>query len=323
MSTKKTSDNYSDRKGYSKKFISNKDSVSLPDFSKISNIFKAGIKKESVYEIPYYNFSVILHSKRKLPLFTACNIDGDKFVDTERKNSWRDDPRAKGFTLGRKLYSAEKSNFDKGHMTAREDPAWGDDKKSAFLADQDTFHYTNAVPQHHGLNNETWKELEQTVLKKGTIKSRRKICVFTGPVLDENDPLFVTKVDGEEIQIPLKFWKVIVWKKKDKGLHAVGFVMSQEDLLKRDNTIKTKARMKAAMPPEDIFENIKFKDGKSYQVQVSLIEKSAKIKFGWKNVKFPYKEKTAREMKSAAKTKTRGIARTGAAVSTEITNMEL
>lgn len=295
----KSSDDYKDRLGYKEKFISGTDFVELPDFSGIKNVFKPGIKAESPYEIPYYNFGVFLHQKRKFPLFTACNIDGINFRDTSRKDSWRSDPRAKEFSWGKELYTAPKSDFDKGHMVRREYPAWGNDLDTAFKADQDTFHYTNSVPQVHMLNGYTWKELEDNVMHNGAIAAGLKICVFTGPVLDENDPVFVTKVKGSEIQIPNKFWKVIVWKKKGKGLHAVGFVMNQEELLIKNKLVKKPRSkiIKAALANDDVFENFKFKDRKSYQVPVSYIEKISKIKFAWSNVTFPFKEQKAVEMK--------------------------
>ncbi len=289
-------EDYLDRKGYSEKFISSDKLLNLPDFSGVKNLLKASIKKNSEFEIPYYNFSVVLHKNRKFPLLAACNIDGSAFVDTARKNTWRNDPRADKYSWGSKLYTANKSDFDKGHMVAREYPAWGKDKASAFKGDQDTFHYTNSVPQVHKLNGGIWRELEVNVLHNGAIGTSQKISLFIGPVLDANDPVFVTKVAGEEVQIPNLFWKVIVWNKKGKGLHAVGFVMSQKEFLEKAGLVKKPKKIRSAA--EDIFENFKFKDKKTYQVPVSYIEKITGIKFSWKNVTYPFKESKAIETKS-------------------------
>ncbi|QQS36956.1 MAG: DNA/RNA non-specific endonuclease [Ignavibacteriales bacterium] len=296
----KAVDDYRDRSGYQANFIANNKTLHLPDFSSVSNLFKPSIKPGSPYEIPYQNFSVILNMKRKFPLFTACNINGSSFQDTSRKNNWRNDPRAKSFQWGSKLYSASKSDFDKGHMTRREDPAWGNNLQIATKADQDTFHYTNAVPQIHKLNGYTWKELEDHVLHSGAVANKLKISVFTGPVLDKDDPEFVTKVSGTSVLIPDRFWKVIVWDKKGKGLHAVGFVMSQKQLLVDDGIVKKpKSVPKTVLKKRDVFENIEFKDRKSYQVSVSFIEKITGIKFNWKNVKFPFTDTRAIEIKSS------------------------
>lgn len=289
-------ENYLDRKGYANTFISSKAKLGLPDFSGITNLHKALLKKGSDYEIPYYNFSVVLHKKRKFPLLAACNIDGNAFVDTKRKDSWRNDPRAEKYAWGEKLYSADKSVFDKGHMVAREYPAWGKDSDTAFKADQDTFHYTNSVPQVHKLNGGIWRELEVNVLHKGAKGTKQRISLFIGPVLDGNDPVFVTKVNGEDIQIPNLFWKVIVWNKRGKGLHAVGFVMSQKDYLIKDGLVKKSTKIQPAIT-DDVFETFTFKDKKTYQVPVSYIEKITGIRFSWKNVTFPFTENKAIEMK--------------------------
>jgi endonuclease G, mitochondrial len=293
-------DDYDDRLGYKSDFISPDKVVPLPDFSSVTNVLTPKIKSKRSYEIPYYNFSVILHKKRKFPLFTACNIYGKYFKDTRRKNSWRIDPRVKEYQWGNKLYAAKKSDFDKGHMTRREDPAWGKNLDTAFKADQDTFHYTNAVPQVHKLNAYTWKELEDQVLHFGAVTNGLRICVFTGPVLAENDLTFVTKIDGNSIQIPSKFWKIIVWDKKAKGLHAVGFVMDQSNSLIEDKIVKStkslnkKRKLEIALVKD--FENIQFKDRKTYQVPINYIEKITKIRFNWDGVVFPYTGNRAIEM---------------------------
>lgn len=290
-------EDYGDRKGYTQNFITSSVKLSLPDFAGVKNLFKASIKKGSDFEIPYYNFSVVLHKKRKFPLLAACNIDGKAFVDTARKNSWRDDPRAEKYSWGANLYEAKKSDFDKGHMVAREYPAWGAGHDAAFKADQDTFHYTNSVPQVHKLNGGIWRELEVNVLHNGAKGTKQRVNLFIGPVLDINDPVFITKVNNEDIQVPNLFWKVIVWNKKGKGLHAVGFVMSQENFLIKDGLVRKTKKIKAATT-DDFFENITFKDKKTYQVPISFIEEITGINFSWKNVTFPYKENKAIEMKS-------------------------
>ncbi len=61
--------------------------------------------------------------------------------------------------------------------------------------------------------------------------------MFTGPVLSSNDPEFVTKVNDTYIKIPRLFWKIIVYPKSDGKLYRVGFMMSQESLMKFHNAI--------------------------------------------------------------------------------------
>src|SRR3546814_8573174 len=115
---------------------------------------------------------------------TATNIDGLQFKKVPRKDSWRKDTRiSKEFQFGKELYTAPKSNFDKGHMTKREDVQWGETFGIAFNAANSTFYYTNAVPQHNDLNRVIWRSLEDYILHHETKKNELRLCVFTGTVL--------------------------------------------------------------------------------------------------------------------------------------------
>ena len=63
--------------------------------------------------IDYLNFSVVIAASRKLPLFTASNIDGSLFKKAARSTSWKKDERIKDYQWGQELYSAKKGAFDK------------------------------------------------------------------------------------------------------------------------------------------------------------------------------------------------------------------
>src|SRR6185369_6425672 len=115
----------------------------------------------------YINYSVVLSRTRKFPFFTASNIDGAKFKKVKRKDAWRKDKRInEKYQLGKELYGAEKSDFDRGHMTKREDVQWGDSVEEAKLGADSTFFFTNSVPQHAKLNQKIWLNLENYVLHK-------------------------------------------------------------------------------------------------------------------------------------------------------------
>lgn len=221
----------------------------------------------------YINYSVMLSKSRKFPFFTASNIDGKLFKKASRTKSWKKDERAKQYQLGQELYSAAKSDFDKGHMTKREDVQWGDTVGLAQLAADSTFYYSNAVPQHKDLNQEIWKSLEDYILHTETKKKVLKICVFTGPVLSDNDPPFVTTVKGETILLPTIFWKVVIFPKEDGKLYRVGFMMSQNRLLIENGIVE---ELEAGFDEEGLF--MQFDDAATYQVNISLIEKLADIK---------------------------------------------
>lgn len=215
--------------------------------------------------IKYINYSLQLSASHKFPYYTATNIDGLQFKKVPRKDNWRKDDRiSNNLQWGKELYSASKGNFDRGHMTKREDVQWGSSVGIALNAADSTFYYTNAVPQHKDLNRDIWRSLEDYILHTETKQNELRINVFTGPVLSSSNPYFVTPINDLQIQIPSLFWKVVVFQKEDGLLYRVGFMMGQNKLLLNDNIIEE-------MESDDsLF--MQFDDAETYQVNIYLIE---------------------------------------------------
>lgn len=265
--------------GFDKNFLINEEiveSVELPVFSETISDDIATIENSNNNILNYLNYSLVLSSSRKFPFYTAANIDGKLFKKIARKGSWKKDSRAKKYQLGLELYRAEKSDFDRGHMVKREDVQWGDTIAMAQVAAQSTFYYSNSVPQHRDLNRKIWVNLEDYILHKETKKNDLKVCVFTGPVLLNSDPEFVTMVDDEYIKIPRLFWKIIIYPKSDGKLYRVGFMMSQERLLINNGIVK-EDELELGTEEDNLF--LEFENANTYQVNVSFIEQLTKLKF--------------------------------------------
>ncbi len=280
--------------GYKSGFLTGS-SIGLPALgtAQKKDLVKFGSSKT---KLDYIHYSVIMCRSRRLAFYTAVNIDGKNWQDNGREGSFKNDPRITGDEqLGSALYSAKKSDFDKGHLVRREDPEWGE-SALALKAGKATFYYTNAAPQHRDLNREIWADLEANILHTGAAGQQLRCCVFTGPVLSDKDGVFVTPVKKLDIKIPSMFWKVVVWKKSNGKTYAVGFMQNQEKFLLRDGIIRKQVVVNLSttrrLRDEDIFEHLQFKDGKSYQVKIEEIESLAGIKFNWKNVIRPYKKTT-------------------------------
>jgi endonuclease G, mitochondrial len=280
--------------GYKPTFLGQKFRIKFPELTddQKTDLVKFDGNK---FRLDYIHYTSILCKSRRLPFFTACNIDGNNWQDNPRKGDWADDPRITAADqLGQKLYNAKKSDFDRGHMVRREDPEWGT-KAESIRAGINTFWFPNCSPQHLKLNQKIWAELEANILHLGADEQNLKVNVFSGPVLAETDGTFVTKVDGKDIQIPNLFWKVVVWTKSNGKAYAVGFLMSQEKFLieggiiKKPMVVNTKKLSK--LKDEDIFEHLKFKDGKTYQVKLTEIENLTGLKFDWPEVLRPFKAK--------------------------------
>ncbi len=266
-------------RGYSDKFIGTGKKVSLPKLPAALQKDLAPVKGKKEKLADYINYSVALSVRRRLPYFTASNIDGKLFRKIKRKDNWRIDERIDpGHQWGKELYTAAKSDFDKGHMTKREDVQWGATDADAITAADSTFYFTNAVPQHAKLNQKIWRLLEDYILHKETKESGLKICVFTGPVLSNKDPRFVTPVKGERIQIPTLFWKVVIFPRSDGKLYRAGFMMSQESLLRENDIVESIRNLTLESLEDEDKLFLEFEEADTYQTSVDNIEQLSGIK---------------------------------------------
>ena len=232
--------NYGNRNGFDDEFVSD---VRV-DLAKIAKPRKSSIAPlhdgeahGANGELRYQNFSVIMHKGRRFALLTATNIDGPTYVSIDRKTGEPADPQPEGETwyrdsrisdsyfVDQAFYSSWSHLFDRGHLTRRDDPTWGE---FATRANKDTFHFTNCTPQHWKFNESIkfWQGIERYVLERGLFASGRdkQLTVLQGPILDDANDLW-----AEDVQIPSTFWKVVVWKGAG-GLKAVAMMADQTKL---------------------------------------------------------------------------------------------
>jgi endonuclease G, mitochondrial len=236
-------EDYSSRKGYQQDFM--EVSVPLPDVTDLKLVARTD---SGEHILPYHHFSVVVHKRRRLVLFTASNVDyskKSKRPDPNKKYSrkalgglgdhdmekWFTDPRiAESEQLPDRFFTKDKGAFDKGHIVRREDVAWGRSFNEVRLANGDTFHVTNCSPQVAGFNRpeqgDNWGDLEQFVAADAKTE---RLSLFAGPVLSDDDQTFVG-VDDEgpvRVKIPSRFWKVVV-ATEDNELRSFGFLLEQD-----------------------------------------------------------------------------------------------
>ena len=163
--------------GYKENFLGQNFKIKLPvlnDDQKQDLVKFDGGK----FKLDFIHYSAVMSKSRRLAFFTAVNIDGNLWKDNNRKGDFQDDPRIQNTEqLGRKLYSAAKSDFDRGHLVRREDPEWGTVAESK-RAGENTFWFTNCAPQHKDLNQKIWGELEANILHLGADDQNLKINVL-------------------------------------------------------------------------------------------------------------------------------------------------
>lgn len=183
-----------------------------------------GNADQGFVELDYPRFTVVQNVARRFAAVTAVVIDGETLQDLPRRGSWRLDPRIPAeHQAGAAVYSA--NDLDRGHLVRRRDPGWGD-AHDAQAATEATFFYTNAAPQVAGFNQskQLWLGLEDHVLDYAQAY-RHRIAVFTGPILDPDDPPY------RGVLVPRRFWKIAAWSTGDSAISAAGFVLDQSDLL--------------------------------------------------------------------------------------------
>ena len=245
------SHNYSNRNGYNTNFLEKQIALpTIPD-NLLDDVVK--LKNSNNEELKYTNFSVVLSKSRGLAFYTAVNIDGSKLEQLERNNDvWYYDPRIeKEFQYGPELYS--NNDLDRGHLVRRLDPVWGSNFKDA---NEDTFHFSNCSPQHKNLNQKTWLDLEDYILRNADVHDL-KVNVFTGPVFNQNDLIYRGKY-----LIPSEFWKVVTIVKNDDdhSISSTAYLQTQKQLI----------------------EDLKFVFGeyKTYQVRITKIESLTSLDLG-------------------------------------------
>src|SRR4029450_1357136 len=90
--------------------------------------------------------------------FSGVNIDGNLSRRIKRPG-WRRDARIPADAQIMKECYGDPPKFSRGHMTRREDPAWGG-QETAAQGNADTMHVTNTVPQMQVFTGGIWLGLE-------------------------------------------------------------------------------------------------------------------------------------------------------------------
>jgi endonuclease G len=265
---------YSTRGGYAEDFLNAPKAkpqesvvIPLPQISgallhNIARLVSAKDPKSSNpddYIVKYHNYSVAVHAKRRMSIFSAANINfGNRYEMSRPTDVWRLDPRIKAEHQLENWYY-QRNQFDRGHLTRREDLEYGDTALEALASAADTCHWLNCVPQHSKFNQnkETWQGLERYLLEDSIAADRAPMAtVITGPVLDEGDPEY------NDIQYPVQFWKVVAALDADGALFATAYIASQEAAIAEHG-------IEAAM----------FGDYNNYQTTISEIERLTGLSF--------------------------------------------
>ncbi len=176
--------------------------------------------------LAYHHYSVVLHRARRFAIYSAASIDfSGRFVIPRGKDVWRVDPRIDASLQVTAACYAD-NQFDRGHLTRREDLEYGADEASAVAAANDTCHWTNCTPQAARFNEgkQLWAGLEMHILEEAVEKNRFRAQVITGPVFGAGDP---TIPGFPDLRYPLRYWKVVAAINASDKLFATAYVLDQ------------------------------------------------------------------------------------------------
>ncbi|MCC6163728.1 MAG: DNA/RNA non-specific endonuclease [Acidobacteria bacterium] len=246
---------YGLRDGYRADFLGpGQPDAPLPTIVDEDDVLAVTWQGETLRALPYRHFSVVMSRRRRVCYVSAVNIDGALSVPHLKRRDWRFDPRvSQAMQLAGRVYG-NSPRFSRGHMTRREDPAWGQTRAEADEGNTDSMHLVNAVPQMQPFNAGIWLGLEDYALQSAREDDQR-ISVMTGPILRDDDPVF------ENVAIPLEFWKVIAFVHDETGALSVsGYILSQRGFLPRREAV--------------------FGAYETYQVPIATIERRAGLRFG-------------------------------------------
>lgn len=277
----------SDRLGYDENFLN--ESLKIPKAvgslsGRLATVTQ-GPKRHGEHILDYTHFSVAFDKVNRLPAFCIVNVDGKTNIfgavhEARESDKWFADERLKTAEGNHQLGDQDyyKSGLQKGHMVRYFDPGWGTATETK-IAMGDTFHYTNCCPQIPYFNIVSWNYLEDYCMAR-SIFLNFKTTVISGPILTKI-AYFVS------LPTPYNFWKILVYNKMEGGIGAVGFIMSQQDLIEKKQSqdqLLLEKTVEPTLKKSDIERLFKEKKLFSLVVSIALIEEKTGLKFGLEQV---------------------------------------
>jgi endonuclease G len=212
----------------------------------------------------YRHFSLVMHKARRFAIYSAANVDFQgRFAMRRPRDVWRTDPRIAAEDQVTKAFYAH-NQFDRGHLTRREDMEFGPTSADALSTAADTCHWTNCTPQHARFNEERqlWQGIERHILEDAVAQDRFRAQVITGPVFDAKDPI---QSGFDATPYPLRYWKVVAAVNAAGKLFATAYILDQ-----RETIACFGLRDSPAVP---------FPPFKTFQTTIAAIEKLTQLTF--------------------------------------------
>ncbi|PKP38181.1 MAG: hypothetical protein CVT97_02560 [Bacteroidetes bacterium HGW-Bacteroidetes-14] len=162
------------------------------------------------------NFSLMYDKKEKIAYWVAYPHHPSYLGSTGRTDNWQPDPKFASDI--QPYYFSGISGFDRGHQIPSAD------RTVSFLANSQTFFFTNMTPQRGDLNQKLWANLEGQV--RGWMSGCDTLYVVTGAILKTaggNETIsYATDDRGGKVAVPNYYYKVLL-RLKGGNYDAIGF----------------------------------------------------------------------------------------------------
>lgn len=162
------------------------------------------------------NYSMMYDKKEKVAYWVAYPHHSSYLGSQVRTDNWQPDPMLP--TTSQPDYFSGVTGYDRGHQIPSAD------RTVSYIANSQTFYFTNMTPQLSTLNGAMWANLEGQV--RGWMTGSDTLYVVTGAVLktvNGNETVnYSTDSKGGKMAVPNYYYKVVLRWKSGK-YDGVGF----------------------------------------------------------------------------------------------------
>ncbi len=155
----------------------------------------------------YKGFSLCYREQYELAAWVAYEITPDELLkNTKASPRFIPDSLIKSGTATDADYKG--SGYDRGHLAAAADMRWSE------RALEESYFYSNVVPQNRSLNKGRWKSLEEKI--RHWVTQYGPIQVVTGPIFSEK----MRRIGPNKVAVPQWYFKAIVAEFKGEYIAA-------------------------------------------------------------------------------------------------------
>ncbi|MBX2932995.1 MAG: DNA/RNA non-specific endonuclease [Ferruginibacter sp.] len=151
-------------------------------------------------------YKMAYNRNRGTSVWIAWHLQKEDIGSTSRQDDYRADPNLPigWYQVQNTSYSS--SGFDRGHNCP------SGDRTSSIAANSSTFLMTNMIPQSSTMNSGPWAGLEDFV-RNNLVGTSNEAYIFMGNYGQggyNSSNTLVNTIDGGNITVPAKIWKVVV-----------------------------------------------------------------------------------------------------------------